>query len=316
MFEYDDIGNLSKDHVDSLDIHWNVQGKVDTVYINRAEDPQMLVFRYDGNGNRVRKEIHKYNSSATGFPNDSMRVTHYVRDAQGNIMSVYERKTIGHLTGAYIVGFYQKEVPLYGSDRIGEYRPDSLLWDQEVEISERPAYVAPPTTPTADALPENLMAVQSIQSSTTHPSVQSPVVNMHQQTLGAGDLPELSSDTLARLDGVLGVNSSSVSDVSGAVVLSFNCYRQYNGHTNMGMLVNGQGQLLQNSQGIKAVWSGQSAMMPWPGYPGKYLLFTVGPDDIVYAHKIDASSNAVLAKNLPQTGEGYGQYMLLFWPIS
>ena len=53
-----------------------------------------------------------------------------------------ERKTIGYLTGAYIVGFYQKEVLLYGSDRIGEYRPDSLLWDQEVEISEHPAMLA------------------------------------------------------------------------------------------------------------------------------------------------------------------------------
>jgi len=94
-YEYDAIGNLVKDNNENLSIAWTPSGKVRSV----VKPDTTIYFRYDAMGNRIAKIV------STASKNDT---TAYVRDASGNVMTVYNNRTAG-------------EAPIYGSSRIGEY---------------------------------------------------------------------------------------------------------------------------------------------------------------------------------------------------
>ncbi|PGH38595.1 MAG: hypothetical protein CRN43_14170 [Candidatus Nephrothrix sp. EaCA] len=94
-YEYDAIGNLIKDNNENLSIAWTPSGKVRSV----TKPDTTIYFRYDAMGNRIAKIV------STPTKNDT---TAYVRDASGNVMTIYNNRTAG-------------EVPIYGSGRIGEY---------------------------------------------------------------------------------------------------------------------------------------------------------------------------------------------------
>jgi RHS repeat-associated protein len=93
-YEYDLIGNLVKDHSENVDISWNVYGKIAS--INKAGS--VSNYMYDAADNRILKV------TATGS-------TAYVRDGDGNVLSVYTKQANGSLI--------QSEVNLYGSKRLG-----------------------------------------------------------------------------------------------------------------------------------------------------------------------------------------------------
>ncbi|MFN8272705.1 MAG: hypothetical protein U0U33_20765 [Chitinophagaceae bacterium] len=101
---YDSIGNLTKDTKEAIDsIYWNVYGKI--TQINK-HDGTVIKYSYDAAGNRISKII-------------GTKQTFYVRDASGNVMSIYtsgDTANSGHLT--------QSEVHLYGSSRLGILRPN------------------------------------------------------------------------------------------------------------------------------------------------------------------------------------------------
>jgi len=94
-YEYDAIGNLVKDNSEGLTITWTPKGKVRSV----TKPDTTVYFRYDAMGNRIAKIVSTPTKSDT---------TAYVRDASGNVMTIYNNRTAG-------------EVPIYGSGRIGEY---------------------------------------------------------------------------------------------------------------------------------------------------------------------------------------------------
>src|SRR6218665_2128559 len=94
-YEYDAIGNLVKDNNENLSIAWMPSGKVRSV----TKPDTTVYFRYAAMGNRIEKIV----STAT-----KSDMTAYVRDASGNVMTIYNNRTAG-------------EVPIYGSGRIGEY---------------------------------------------------------------------------------------------------------------------------------------------------------------------------------------------------
>ncbi|PGH38679.1 MAG: hypothetical protein CRN43_13620, partial [Candidatus Nephrothrix sp. EaCA] len=94
-YEYDAIGNLIKDNNENLSIAWTPNGKVRSV----AKPDTTVYFRYDATGNRIAKIVSTPTKSDT---------TAYVRDASGNVMTVYDNRTAA-------------EAPIYGSSRIGEY---------------------------------------------------------------------------------------------------------------------------------------------------------------------------------------------------
>ena len=94
-YEYDAIGNLVKDNNENLSIAWTPSGKVRSV----VKPDTTIYFRYDAMGNRIAKIVSTPTKSDT---------TAYVRDASGNVMTIYSNRTAA-------------EVPIYGSSRIGEY---------------------------------------------------------------------------------------------------------------------------------------------------------------------------------------------------
>src|SRR6218665_2335408 len=94
-YEYDAIGNWVKDNNENLSIAWTPSGKVRSV----TKPDTTVYFRYDAMGNRIAKIVSTDSKSDT---------TAYVRDASGNVMTVYNNRTA-------------TEAPIYGSSRIGEY---------------------------------------------------------------------------------------------------------------------------------------------------------------------------------------------------
>ena len=106
-YEYDQIGNLIRDNtVDTKEkidkIEWTVYGKIKNIY---KGDGSVISYTYDAAGNRVSK-YH----SVTGI------TTNYVRDAQGNMLAIYESGN-------------KKEQYLYGSSRLGIWQPSSGTGD-------------------------------------------------------------------------------------------------------------------------------------------------------------------------------------------
>jgi len=61
-----------------------------------------IIYQYDGGGNRVQKTVQK---------GEFISVTHYVRDASGNILATYNNEK------------QVKEFNIYGGSRLGIYTP-------------------------------------------------------------------------------------------------------------------------------------------------------------------------------------------------
>jgi RHS repeat-associated protein len=98
IYQYDAIGNLVKDHERNVNISWTPYGKVREVRGNN--DTQVVTFLYDGAGNRVSKKMVTPSGTT---------VTHYARDAGGNVMAVYSNTEVS-------------EYNVYGSSRLGLYK--------------------------------------------------------------------------------------------------------------------------------------------------------------------------------------------------
>ncbi|KYP14059.1 MAG: hypothetical protein A1D16_08915, partial [Flavihumibacter sp. CACIAM 22H1] len=94
-YVYDAIGNLVQDVKDTItNITWNVYGKIESI----TQNAKVIRYTYDAAGNRISK------STTTD-------TTFYVRDATGNVLSVYRKPSGGQIS--------QEEVHLYGSSRLG-----------------------------------------------------------------------------------------------------------------------------------------------------------------------------------------------------
>ncbi|RXK86138.1 RHS repeat domain-containing protein [Filimonas effusa] len=99
-YTYDAIGNMTRDIKSGItDIQWNVYGKISRIV---KSDNTTIDYAYDASGNRIRKTIGSH-------------TTCYVRDAQGNVMSVYEAGNTALNNG----NLTQTELHMYGSSRLG-----------------------------------------------------------------------------------------------------------------------------------------------------------------------------------------------------
>ena len=106
-YEYDEIGNLVRNQSDGIqNIIWNIQGKVEQVTRGTGVNETVISYRYDASGNRIIKQVTK------GLTD---HINYYLRDASGNVMAIYEKKTDQNVA--------IKEIPIYGSSRLGQYRP-------------------------------------------------------------------------------------------------------------------------------------------------------------------------------------------------
>lgn len=105
-YTYDAVGNLKSDVKEGItNIDWTVYGKI--AYIEK--DGADVTYTYDAAGNRITKFVDKGRASVT---------TIYVRDASGNVMSVYEKEEQLQIE--------QIETHLYGSSRIGMKQKDEI----------------------------------------------------------------------------------------------------------------------------------------------------------------------------------------------
>jgi RHS repeat-associated protein len=108
FFRYDELGNLVADLSNGIHrIDWRADGKVRSVH---KTDSSHLSFDYDGLGNRIAKHQHRYDTL--------IKSTYYSRDAQGNVMAIYE-KTLDHNNST--LSHQIKERYIYGSNRVGTF---------------------------------------------------------------------------------------------------------------------------------------------------------------------------------------------------
>ena len=109
-YKYDQIGNLTQNLEDGIeDIEWNIYGKVEKV---SKTNGTLIAYRYDGTGNRILKEVRTTTTVHTNL---------YLRDASGNVMAIYEDTRPINTNSNDNIAI--KEIPIYGSSRLGQYRP-------------------------------------------------------------------------------------------------------------------------------------------------------------------------------------------------
>ncbi|MEO1054970.1 MAG: RHS repeat-associated core domain-containing protein, partial [Bacteroidota bacterium] len=109
-YGYDAIGQMTSEvKTDGTEQHvdYDVSGKVIAVYSDAGKTQLKVTFEYDDRGFRLMKKNHE-----TGLE------TWYFRDAVGSIMSMYEKEDGMNLEPV------QKEIPIYGSGKLGMYYPD------------------------------------------------------------------------------------------------------------------------------------------------------------------------------------------------
>lgn len=109
-YTYDGSGNLKTDaqsFIGANDITWSPYGKI--LQVNTLGGLTQNIFAYDAMQNRILKRKVASGSDIS---------TYYIRDAQGNVMAVYEKN------GSTVTW---KEQHLYGSSRLGTVEPN-VAW--------------------------------------------------------------------------------------------------------------------------------------------------------------------------------------------
>ncbi|GAA3582432.1 RHS repeat-associated core domain-containing protein [Snuella lapsa] len=115
-YQYDEIGQLISDTSEGItNIDWRVDGKVAQISKN---DGTTISFQYDGLGNRIAKTVMPEN-----------KTTVYMRDAQGNVMAVYETNETDFINISANKTVRLKEHHIYGSSRLGIEQKDVIIAD-------------------------------------------------------------------------------------------------------------------------------------------------------------------------------------------
>jgi RHS repeat-associated protein len=106
-YSYDKIGNLVADNAEGLDkITWTIYGKIGKI---EKSDGSKIQYTYDASYNRISKTVISAESSIT---------TWYVKDANGNTLSIY---TAGNDT-VHNGDLAQTELNMFGVSRLGTFR--------------------------------------------------------------------------------------------------------------------------------------------------------------------------------------------------
>jgi len=95
-YQYDPTGQLIQDKQEEIaNIEWRVDGKIKAIVRDTTSDKTNLVFDYDPMGNRIAKHIYGNANAPFDYlnPTDWKSTTYYNRDAQGNVMVIYEYAT-------------------------------------------------------------------------------------------------------------------------------------------------------------------------------------------------------------------------------
>lgn len=118
-YRYDATGQLIQDTQEEIaQIIWRVDGKIKAIVRTDSSERKNLIFDYDPMGNRIAKHIYSNASAPFNYesPTDWEKTVYYNRDAQGNILAVYEYEID---TAASESHFTLVERNIYGSSRVG-----------------------------------------------------------------------------------------------------------------------------------------------------------------------------------------------------
>ena len=108
-YKYTQIGELKSDAQEEIqEIVWRVDSKISEIVRTSGSAKKNLKFEYDAMGNRVAKHVY------AGSVLESS--TYYVRDAQGNVMGVYEHKMDAENA---VLEYRLIERNIYGSAQVG-----------------------------------------------------------------------------------------------------------------------------------------------------------------------------------------------------
>jgi len=120
---YDEIGQLTSDAAEGItNIDWRVDGKVNEI---TKQDGTRIKFTYDGLGNRVAKTV---------LPLDI--TTLYQRDAQGNVMAVYETNESDIANISENKNTVLKEHHIYGSSRLGIEQKNVIITETGTSFTQ------------------------------------------------------------------------------------------------------------------------------------------------------------------------------------
>ncbi|MCU0431734.1 MAG: hypothetical protein MUF42_17375 [Cytophagaceae bacterium] len=121
-YAYDEIGNLIRDDKDEIEsIEWTLYGKVKRVNRSGTSTKSNLVFYYDAMGRRTMKVEIPHNGKTDPA---RWKYTYYVNDASGNVMGIYSKQKAAASNEILTT---LDELPMYGSSRIGSYKPGTLM---------------------------------------------------------------------------------------------------------------------------------------------------------------------------------------------
>jgi RHS repeat-associated protein len=112
-YTYNAIGQMigaDKNEGEDQYIDYDVSGKVRFVYLDANKTQKKIENIYDDRGFRLAKKVYT-------AQNQVSHITWYIRDASGNVLSIYEEDKIN---GGQPI---QTEVPIYGSGKLGTFYP-------------------------------------------------------------------------------------------------------------------------------------------------------------------------------------------------
>ena len=126
-YAYDEIGQLIQDKQEDIEtIEWKVTGKVHKIIRKSGSSKDNLEFVYDAMGNRIMKII-------TDNGGNLIAKTYYLRDAQGNCMSIY---TLADNPSETYKELTLTERSIYGSSRVGTENPGLTLTSYDPGFTE------------------------------------------------------------------------------------------------------------------------------------------------------------------------------------
>jgi RHS repeat-associated protein len=116
---YNSIGQITselKENEPNQYISYDITGKVIMVHsaVPKTEANRVVGYIYDDRGFRLAQVDYPAN-----------KTTWYIRDASGNITSIYEQPGVPAPGNANAI--VQKEVPVYGASKLGVYYPDAQV---------------------------------------------------------------------------------------------------------------------------------------------------------------------------------------------
>ncbi len=305
-YDYDATGNLVSTWGETksisggiyeykTNIFWNPSGKVDSVYrVQYKEDDKTdttetrIKYRYDGSGNRVVKQV--VNDTADIEANYT---NYYVRDASGNIMGIYQRKdSIIENPEAGLdreAWFTAIEQPLYGSDRLGMIKPNTVVYSEKYSSDDPPTDINMKETPPDGS---NTYSNWVIPANAPGEQPCDCQLNKGEFTEDAGGSQSFGSNQ--SMGGFMGYASNNVTvaeDLDGNLQFYSITPEKYFGHKNVCLVYDKECSLMENSDGIISSSEAKPVIIKLPGNNLKYAMITVGPEGKPYYHEIDMSVN-------------------------